>query len=377
MQNINLAVGYHNIPNFHHLNLSITDQLLDAEYHVPSPFQGLEGFREAVSAKLQIENGVQGLSEENILATQGATQALYLIAYSFLQEGDEVILPIPAWGHFKDLLKARKAKVKTVQTKVENQYNITAEELDNALTPETKMLIFTHPGNPGGGVYTHEEISNIVKVIRKYPKLIVLSDEVYELLVFNEEKPFYPLAFFPSIAEQVITVNGFSKSFGLTSWRIAYLYSTNTDFVRQLTEFQKLMTYGLPLATQRMAWTALQKERLYALIWQQFGKPRRAQLFDFFDKNSHSDVYLPDGAYFLFPNLKKLCDAAGFTHSAQLPLFLAERYNLHIADGVTFGMPFHYRINYMQTEAIITETIIRLERAFSELAKHKPQLSGQ
>lgn len=374
MQNINLAVGYHNIPNFHHLNLSITDQLLDAEYHVPSPFQGLEGFREAVSAKLQIENGIQALSEENILATQGATQALYLIVNKFLEKDEEVLLPIPAWGYFLDVLKAREVTIKKVQTQFVNQYKITAEELDNALTDKTKMFVFTHPGNPGGGVYTHEEMSKIVKVIRKYPKLIVLSDEVYELLIFDEEKPFYPLSFFPSIAEQIITVNGFSKSFGLTSWRIAYLYSHNQDFIRQLTEFQQLMTYGLPLATQRMAWTALQKERLYALIWQQFGKPRRAQLFTFFEQNTYSDIYLPDGTYFLFPNLQKLCDIAGFTHSAQLPLFLAENYNLHIADGATFGMPFHYRINYMQTEAVITETIIRLEKAFAELTNTKTEL---
>ena len=231
------------------------------------------------------------------------------------------------------------------------------------------MLLFTHPGNPGGGVYTHEELADITQVIRKFPKLIVLSDEVYELLIFNEKKSFYPLAFFPSIANQIITINGFSKSFGMTSWRIAYVYSHNQTYINQLTELQQLITYGLPVATQRIAWTAIQKERLYAIIWQQMGKPRRQQLFDFFNKDIHTDVFLPDGAYFLFPNLKKLCDAAGFTHSAELPLFLAEKYNLNIADGATFGMPFHYRINFMQTEGIIQEAINRFEKAFSELSK--------
>jgi len=367
MQNINLAVGYHNIPNFHHLNLSLTDQLTDAEYHVPSPFQGLEGFREAISAKLQIENGVQGLNEENILVTQGATQGLYLVVNKLLNAGDEVLLPLPTWGYFQDVLKDRNVKIRSVQTQVENQYKITATELEKSLTQETKMFIFTHPGNPGGGVYTHEEIADIMKVIRKFPDLIVLSDEVYELLIFDKEKTFYPLSFFPSISKQIITVNGFSKSFGLTSWRIAYIYSHNQKFINQLTELQQLITYGLPVATQRIAWTAIQKERLYALIWQQMGMPRRQQLFDFFDDNNYAEVFLPDGAYFLFPNLKKLCDAAGFTHSAELPLYLAENYNLHIADGATFGMPFHYRINFMQTEGIIQEAINRFEKAFSKL----------
>ena len=369
MQNINLAVGYHNIPSFHHLNLSLTDQLTDAEYQVPSPFQGLEGFREAISAKLQIENGIQNLAEENVLVTQGATQAIYLIVNTLLAEGDEVLLPLPAWGYFNDVLKNRKVKIKNVQTEVKNQYKVTASELEKSLTQETKMLIFTQPGNPGGGVYTHEELVAITKIIEKFPKLIVLSDDVYELLIFNKEKPFYPLSFFPSIANQVITVNGFSKSFGLTSWRIAYTYSHNQDFINQLTELQQLMTYGLPVATQRIAWTAIQKERLYALIWQQMGLPRRQQLFDFFEQNNHAEVFLPDGAYFLFPNLKKLCDIAGFTHSAELPLFLAENYNLHIADGAKFGMPFHYRINFMQTEGIIQESINRFKKAFLELTK--------
>jgi aspartate aminotransferase len=367
MQNINLAVGYHNIPNFHHLNLSLTDQLTDAEYHVPSPFQGLEGFREAISAKLQIENGVQRLHEENILVTQGATQALYLVVNKILQEGDKVLLPFPAWGYFQDVLKDRNVEIISVKTDVKNQYKITAQDLEKNLTQDTKMLIFTHPGNPGGGVYTHGELADITKVIREFPNLIVLSDEVYELLIFNKEKEFYPLSFFPSIAKQIITINGFSKSFGLTSWRIAYVYSHNQTFVSQLTELQKLITYGLPVATQRIAWTAIQKERLYALIWQQMGMPRRQQLFDFFDKNKYADVFLPDGAYFLFPNLKKLCDAAGFSHSAELPLFLAENYNLNIADGATFGMPFHYRINFMQTEGIIQEAINRFEQAFTKL----------
>ncbi|MGK0364839.1 MAG: aspartate aminotransferase [Saprospiraceae bacterium] len=368
MQNINLAVGYHNIPNFHHLNLSLTDQLTDAEYHVPSPFQGLEGFREAISAKLQIANGVQALSEESILVTQGASQGIYLSINTLVKEDDEILLPLPAWGYFQDVLKNRKVNIKTVQTQVENQYKITALELEDNLTQDTKMLIFTHPGNPNGGVYTHKELEEIVKVIEKFPNLIILSDEVYELLIFNKKKPFFPLSTFPSITKQIITINGFSKSFGLTSWRIAYTYSHNQDWINQLTDLQKLMTYGLPVATQRIAWTALQKERLYALIWQQMGMPRRQQLFDFFEQNIHADVFLPDGAYFLFPNLKKLCDVAGFTHSADLPLFLAENYNLNIADGAVFGMPFHYRINFMQTEGIIQESINRFKEAFSELS---------
>ena len=196
-----------------------------------------------------------------------------------------------------------------------------------------------------------------------------MSDEVYELLIFDKEKSFYPLSFFPSISKQIITVNGFSKSYGLTSWRIAYIYSHNQGYINQLTDLQKLITYGLPVATQRIAWTAIQKERLYAMIWQQMGKPRRQQLFDFFDKNIHAEVFLPEGAYFLFPNLKKLCDIAGFTHSAELPLFLAENYNLNIADGATFGMPFHYRINFMQTQGIIQEAINRFEKAFEELVR--------
>lgn len=367
MQNINLSVGYHNIPNFHHLNLSLTDQLTDAEYHIPAPTQGLEGFREAISAKLQIENGIQGLREESILVTQGATQGIYLIINTLVEETDEILLPLPAWGYFHNVLKDRKVKLKTVQTQVENQHKITAAELEKNLTQDTKMFIFNHPGNPGGGVYTHGELADITKVIRKFPNLIVLTDEVYELLIFDKEKPFYPLSFFPSIAQQIITVNGFSKSFGLTSWRIAYVYSHNQTYINQLTDLQQLITYGLPVATQRIAWTAIQKERLYALIWQQMGMPRRQQLFDFFDRNSHAEVFLPDGAYFLFPNLKKLCDAAGFTHSAELPLFLAENYNLNIADGAAFGMPFHYRINFMQTEGIIQEAINRLKNAFEEL----------
>jgi len=368
MQNINLAVGYHNIPNFHHLNLSLTNQLTDAEYHVPAPFQGLEGFREAISAKLQIENGIQKLHEENVLITQGATQAIYLIVNKLLNEGDEVLLPLPAWGYFQNVLTNKKVKINGVKTEVKNQYKITAAELEKNLSQETKMLILTNPGNPGGGVYSHGELADITKLIRKFPKLIVLSDEVYELLIYDKEKPFYPLSFFPSIANQVITVNGFSKSFGLTSWRIAYLYSHNQAYINQLTDLQQLITYGLPVSTQRIAWSAIQKERLYALIWQQMGMPRRQQLFNFFDKNIHSEVFLPDGAYFLFPNLKKLCDVAGFTHSAELPLFLAEKYNINIADGATFGMPFHYRINFMQTEGIIQEAINRFEKAFAELS---------
>lgn len=371
MQNINLAVGYHNIPNFHYLNLSITDQLTDADYGVPSPFQGLEGFREAISAKLQIENKVQGLSQDNVLVTQGATQGIYLCINTLVEEGDEILLPLPAWGYFNDVLKNRKVNIKTVQTQVKNQYKVTASELEQNLTQDTKMLIFTHPGNPGGGVYTYQELEEIVKVIEKFPKLIVLSDEMYELLVFNKEKPFFPLSLFPSIVNQIITINGFSKSFGLTSWRIAYVYSHNQEFINKLTDLQKLITYGLPLATQRIAWTAIQKERNYITLWQKLGMPRRQQLFDFFEQNIHTEVFLPDGAYFLFPNLKKLCDAAGFTQSADLPLFLAENYNLNIADGAVFGMPFHYRISFVQTEAIIQEAINRFKEAFTELANRE------
>lgn len=367
MQNINLAVGYHNIPNFHHLNLSLTDQLRDAEYQVPAPFQGLEGFREAISGKLQLVNGVQGIREENILVTQGATQAIYLAINKLLNANDEVLLPTPAWGYFNEILTHKKVAVNAVKTKFANQFKITPQELDANLTQETRMLIFTHPGNPGGGVYSFTELVDIISVLEKYPNLIILSDEVYELLIFDQDKEFYPLSFFPSIADRVITVNGLSKSFGLTSWRVGYLYSHNREFIEELTDYQKLITYGLPVATQRIAWTALQKEKIFKVLWQQFGKPRRDQLFPFFADNTHAEIYLPDGAYFLFPDLTKLCEAAGFTHSMQLPIYLAENYNLQIADGTSFGLPFHYRINFMQTESIIQETINRFTKAFNDL----------
>ncbi len=368
MQAINLAVGYLDIPNFHALNLSFTDQLTDAEYGTPAPFQGLEGFREAIAAKLQIANGIQYLTPENILVTQGATQALYLIVEKMLNAGDEVVLPLPAWGYFSDLLKAKKVALKTPLTQREHQYKITATELDAVLSEETKMLIWTNPGNPGGGIYTHSEMIDIVQVLRKYPNLLILSDEIYELLNFSDND-FYPLSFFPSIAEQVITVNGFSKSFGLTSWRIAYLYSHNADYISRLTDLQKMMTYGLPVATQRIAWTALQKEKLYGLIWQQHGKDRRQTLYDFLKKEANIDVYLPDGAYFLFPDMTDLCEKAGFKKSAELPAYLKNRYNLHIADGEVFGLPFHYRINFAQSEGTLQEAINRMRKAFAELRK--------
>lgn len=372
MQNINLAVGYHNIPNIHQLNLSLTDDLLkDIEYQIPSPFQGLSGFREAVSAKLQIANGVQHLSEDNILVTQGATQAIWLIVNTLLKEGDKVLLPLPAWGYFKDVLQHCKADIQELSTQFSEQYKPTAKELDAALSADTKMLILTHPGNPGGGVYSYEDLVDIVNVLEQYPDLLILSDEVYELNIYKQEKEFYPLSFFPSVADRVITVNGFSKSFGLTPWRVAYLYSHNRAFIEKLTELQRLNTFGLPVATQRLAWSAQQKERLYTVLWQQFGKPRLQQLFDFFELNPYSEIYLPEGAYFLFPNLSKLCKAAGFKESPELPLFLQENYNLQIADGANFGLPFHYRINCMQTEAIIQETINRLEAAFSDLGVGK------
>lgn len=367
MQNINLAVGYHNISNFHHLNLAMTDSLTDAIYNVPAPFQGLDGFREAIAAKLQIANGITGITADNVLVTQGATQALFMIAEEFLAEGDEVLLPLPAWGYFRNLLRTKKVNLKELMTTPARQYKITATELAENLTTDTKMLILTQPGNPGGGIYTHAEWTEIAEVLEQYPDLIILADEVYELLIFAENVPFYPASFFPSFNQRVITVNGFSKSYGLTSWRIAYLYTHNPGWIERLTERQKLMTYGLPVATQRIAWTALQKEKLYAVIWQQHAAPRRRQLYDFFARQEHCEVYLPDGGYFIFVDLRKFCAVAGFTRSVQLPFYLIENYNLHIADGDIFGLPFHYRINFVQSEAVLTDAVKRLEAAFEKL----------
>ena len=359
---INLAVGYANLSNLHHLNESLFEQIDAEQLRFPGPFQGLEGFREAIAGKLQIANQISGYDASNVLVTNGATQALHLIVNTLIQPKDRVVLPTPCWGYFFELLQERKVALQRLNCPSENRFLPTATQLEQTLNPETDWLILTHPGNPGGGIYTVQELDEIVAVLERYPKVRILSDEIYELLNWSG-RPFRSLASYDAIRERVVTVNGFSKSFSLTSWRVGYI-AGGASAIARLTEQQRLRTYGCPVAGQLVAWQAIQKEELYRDIWKYRVSEHRNRWIALFDGNDEVTLVAPEGAYFVFPDLTQWYEKRGLHGQTERGQHF-ERVGVRVALGEDFGAPGHVRINFAQDESTVQETIEKMRAAIT------------
>jgi len=324
-----------------------------------SPVEGLPALREAIVASYHAQGASAGINATNVVVTPGTKAALFLLLCAVLRPGDEVLLPTPNWFGFRGLIEQAGGTVRELPLSVANNYALSAEVIQAAVTPRTRLLLFTNPNNPSGRVYTRAEVEAMLTITRQHPHLLVLSDEIYDGICFAPE-PVPTLLSFDDPHGQHLVVNGFSKSLGLIGWNIGYLVAPPA--LAQVCAARQFATGGaVAVASQVAALAATEtKPAITASLCQQL-LPNRHLLLDFLATLPAALPHQPGGTYYAFPNLRAFLDStlAPIPASKQLVGNLRAA-GVEVVDGSTCGAPGFTRLSYAVPASQLAEALKRL-----------------
>ena len=319
---------------------------------------GAPELKEAIALKLKRDNGLD-YAPTDIIASNGAKQSLFNLFQSILDVGDEVIIPAPYWVTYPELVKYCNATPISIETEDTDGFKITATQLKNAITEKTKMLILTSPSNPTGSLYTKEELTSLAKVLEK-TNIVVASDEMYEKLVYDA--PFTATASISDdMFQRTITINGLSKSVAMTGWRFGYLATPNKELIAAMNKLQSQSTSNICSITQKAAIAGLDGSADAAIeTMRQAFKKRRDLAVELFNESPKLSVLKPDGAFYLFVNIKKVSP-----DSVQFCKDLLSETGVAVVPGLGFGSEGYFRFSFATDEETIRKGIKRI-RTFCE-----------
>lgn len=332
-----------------------------------TPVAGFPDLRAAVCTKLKRDNGLN-YAPENIVVSTGAKQSLANLILSLVDEGDEVIIPTPFWVTYSELVKIARGKVVTVRTTAASGFKITPEQLEAAITPRTRVFLFSSPCNPSGSVYSAAELLALAEVFRKHPNVVILSDEIYEYINFVGEHA--SLASLPDLKERVVIVNGLSKGFAMTGWRIGYI-AANKEIAKACEKVQGQFTSGANSIAQKAAVAALTSDlRPTREMTQEFAK-RRQRVLELLQEIPGVNCPAPEGAFYVFPDMSayygKTDGETTIKNAADLSMYLLNNAHVSSVMGDAFGEPACVRFSFANSLPKIEEGWARIKKALSEL----------
>lgn len=347
-----------NIPDF---IKDAAKKAIDENYSSYSPVDGYADLKQAISNKFKRDNNLDyGLSQ--IVVSTGAKQSLANVAMVIINKGDEVILPAPYWVSYSDIVKLAEGVPVKVPTNIETDFKMTPEQLEAAITPKTKMIWFSSPCNPSGSVYNKEELEGIARILKNYPGILVVSDEIYEHINFRGKHE--SIATLDGMYERTITVNGVSKAFAMTGWRIGYIGAPEW-LAKACTKFQGQITSGANAIAQRATIEALNApvSKIQFMI-DEFHK-RRDILLQLLGEINGFNLNVPEGAFYVFPDISSFFGKTlqGFTinNASDFALYLLENANVATVTGEAFGNPNCIRISYAASEDELREAVKRIK----------------
>ena len=340
-------------------------QAVNDNYNSYTPVDGYVELKQAIQNKFKRDNNLNyDLSQ--ITVSTGAKQALYNIASALLNPGDEVILPCPYWVSYRDIVGLCEGTPVEVKTSIDKDFKMTPEQLEDAITPKTKMLWYSSPCNPSGSVYSKEELSAWADVLKKYPQVIVISDEIYEHINFGGEHA--SMAQFEDMYDRTVTVNGVSKAFAMTGWRIGYIGAPEY-IAKACTKLQGQVTSGANCIAQRAVISALEapvSEIQYMV--DEFANRRRL-ILDLLNDLKGFECNEPQGAFYVFPNVSfwfgKTIGGREIKNSTDFSMLLLEEAHVATVTGEAFGNPDCIRISYAASQEQIKEAIDRISKVLS------------
>jgi aspartate aminotransferase len=332
-----------------------------------TPVAGLPELRKAISEKFKRDNNLNYTPEQIVVST-GAKQSIANIILSLINPGEEVIVPIPYWVSYIETIKLAEGIPVTIPTSVDSNFKITAEQLKKAITPKTKMLVFSTPCNPSGSVYNKEELKAIADVVMQYPDLYVISDEIYEHINFSGKHE--SLAQFESVYERVITVNGVSKGFAMTGWRIGFI-GAPLWIAQACEKMQGQFTSGTSSISQMAALEAVKANPTVTYEMRDAFKKRRDLVLNLLKEIPGIKTNVPDGAFYIFFDISsyfgKSYNAITIKNSNELSMFLLEEGGVALVSGDAFGDDNCVRFSYATSEDKLIEAVKRVRETLAKL----------
>ena len=341
---------------------------LDEGFTFYTPVPGYLDLRQAICDKLQRDNQLD-YQPENIVVSTGAKQSLANAVLSLVNPGEEVIVFAPYWVSYEEMVKLAEGRTIVLMGTLENDFKVTAAELEAAITPRTKLLMYSSPCNPTGAVFSREELVAMAEVLARHPQVHVLADEIYEYINFVGEH--VSLAQFDEVKDQVITVNGFSKGYAMTGWRVGYL-AANREIACACEKMQSQITSGTCSIAQRAALAALQGGRTSADEMVEAYRRRRDLVLELCQDIPGFRTPKPSGAFYIFPDVSgyfgKTAPAGQLIeNAADLALFLLNDAHVAAVDGSAFGAPGCIRFSTAAADEKLREAFIRIKNSLMKL----------
>ena len=340
---------------------------IDDNYSRYPPVSGYNDLREAISMKFKKENGLN-YSPEQIIVSAGGKHSLINVILSIVNPGDEVIILAPYWVSYYDQIIIAEGKPVVIEAKLENDFKIRPEQLESAITSKTRLIIFNSPSNPTGMVYDRNEMSKIARIVEKHEGLFIISDEIYEHIIFEGEH--VSMASFDFIFDRVITVNGVSKGYAMTGWRIGYI-GAPLWIAKACNKLQGQFTSGVCSIAQRAALAAIQGTGESQKIMREAFLRRRNLICGLLKEVKGIKVRIPQGAFYVMPDISyylgKTDGETKISSSDDLALYLLDKAQVATVGGDSFGAPDCLRISYATSDDLLVEAVRRIKAALEQL----------
>lgn len=341
---------------------------IDDNFSRYSPVPGYLSLRKAICRKMKEENGLD-YTPEQIVVGNGAKQELCNAILALINPGDEVILPTPAWVSYVEMVKLAEGKTVEVYAGVESDFKITAEQLEKAITPKTRMLLLNSPSNPTGSIYSKEELADLVEVLKRYPEIVVLSDEIYEHINFVGGEV-HSIAEFPGMQERTVIINGVSKAYAMTGWRVGFM-AAPLEVAKAAGKLQGQYTSGPASISQKAAEAAYEGPQECVEEMRKAFERRRNLIVSLAKEMPGWKVNEPQGAFYLFPEVSsfigKKYGEFEIKSSGDYVLYLLQEAHVACVDGAAFCSPGYMRLSYATSDDNIREAMRRIKAASEKL----------
>lgn len=340
---------------------------IDENYSYYTPVSGYPELRKAITTKLKNENDLDYTFDQIVVST-GAKQSLANAVMCLVNPGEEVIVPTPYWVSYSEMIKLAEGETVFIHATVETEFKITAAQLEAAITPKTKLFMFSSPCNPTGSVYSHEELASLAAVFEKHPQIYIISDEIYEHINFVDKHA--SIAAFPAIKDRVIIINGFSKAYAMTGWRVGYM-AANKEIAAACDKLQGQITSGTSSIAQRAALAAYEGNLDSVTEMKNEFKKRRDLVYGLLKDVPGVEVNLPDGAFYFFPEVKsffgKSVNGSVINTADDLCLYLLNEAHVSTVTGEAFGNADCIRISYAAAEDQLVKAVSRIKDALAKI----------
>jgi aspartate aminotransferase len=366
---ISLSLGEPDLNVAEHVKQAAKQAIDDNYSHYP-PVAGYADVRKAISDKFKQQNGLD-YSPDQIVVSTGAKQSLANVVLSLVDPEDEVIILAPYWVSYLELVKLAEGKPIIVHSDISTDFKVTPAQLDNAITADTKLIMFSSPSNPTGSLYTKEELAAFAKVIARYPKVVVVADEIYEHINFIGKHQ--SLAQFPEIYDQVVTVNGVSKAYAMTGYRIGYL-GAPLWIAKACDKMQGQFTSAASSIAQRATIAALSTPQKDLDAMRNLFRTRRDLVLELFRSVEGFRTNVPDGAFYLFPEVSALFGHSYNGHQVNdandLCMYFLNECHVAMVPGEAFGAAGYVRLSYATSEDNLKEAVRRIRVGVEKLLHH-------